>query len=72
MQLLQLISEHSVCVIYIRLIHGIITSHILKLSSLCRDMNGNVKYRKKSPEKTTSISFTLKLLQCVWSSTGIN
>ena len=41
----------------------------MKLSSLCSDKNENVEYRQKSPEKTTSISVTQKLLQCVWCST---
>ena len=45
--------------------HRIITSHLIKLNSLCRDMNENVKYLQKSPERTTSISVTLKLLQCL-------
>ena len=44
----------------------------MKLSSLCRDMNENIKYCQKSPERTTSISVTLKLLQCVQCSTGKN
>ena len=43
---------------------------LLKLSSLCRDKNENVNHRQKSPERTTSISVTLKLLQCVRCSTG--
>ena len=38
----------------------------MKLRSLCRDVNENVKYRQKSPEMTTSISVTLKLLQCAF------
>ena len=37
---------------------------------LYRDKNENIKYRQKSPERTTSISVTLKLLNCVWCSTG--
>ena len=32
-------------------------------------MNENGKYRQKSSERTTSISVTLKLLQCAWCST---
>ena len=53
--------------LHIRLIHRIITSHLMKLSSLCRDMKENVKYRQKSPERTNSISVILKLLlECVF------
>ena len=29
---------------------------------MCRDMNENVKYRQKPPERTTIVSVTLKLL----------
>ena len=42
----------------------------MKLSSFCCDMNENVQNRQKSTERTTSISVTLKLLQCVWCSAG--
>ena len=34
---------------------------------MCREMNKNAKSRQKSPEMTTSISVTLKLLQCTYS-----
>ena len=53
----------------IKLIHTIITFHLMKLSSLCRDLNENVKYRLRSPEKTISVSVTLQLLPCVWCGT---
>ena len=42
-----------------------ISSHIMKLSSLCSDINEKTNYEHKSPEKTTSISVTLKLLVCL-------
>ena len=35
-------------------------------------MNENVRYLQNSPEMATSISITLKLLQCVWCITGKN
>ena len=57
---------------HIQLIHRINSSNLMKLSSLCRDTNYNVRYRQKSPERTISISVTLKLLQCVWCNTGKN
>ena len=69
--MLRFILLHISCVTHTTYLQNrIITSHLMKLSSLCRDMNENVKYRQKSPERTTSISVTLKLLQCVWCSTG--
>ena len=33
-------------------------------------MNENDKHRQKSPEMTTSVLVTLKLLQSVWCPTG--
>ena len=50
----------------IRLIHRNIASNLMKLCSLRHDTNENVKYRRKSPERTTSISVTLKIFHCVW------
>ena len=50
------------CVAYTTYSHNFYFSFNDIKQFMCRDMNENVKYRQKCPERTTSISVTMKLL----------
>ena len=51
----------------IKLIHTIITFHLMKLSSLCRDLNENVKYRliKVSRKDYQCFSYSAIITMCL-------